>query len=125
MNQKVVRLDDIFYLFNNVAGGADIDNVYEAYGHLDLNKDKDRTYLIKSSVIPTFNTAEPQQKDWIKYSLSYFITHDSDAVKQKSSDYLFPFDFPGDTKNFLIEIYKSLFVNENLVSTDQVETVIT
>jgi hypothetical protein len=125
MSEQVARLDDVFFLFNDVAGGADIDDIYEAFGHLNLNRKHDRTQLIESSIVPKFQTASEEQKKWIKFSISYFITQNPKIVKEKSHDYLFPFDFPDDTKELLIDIWDALFAGEKYLPTDHTTTVIT
>jgi len=109
MAKTIITSDDVFFLFRDVTGGADIDDVYDEYGYFNLETPNDRKEFIKKCLVNAFSTMTNEQKSNLKSSLYYFAFHDSKTIKTEAPSYLFPFSFPDDVSMFLKEIWHTFF----------------
>ena len=109
---KIIELRDIdlvilFYLFHDFIGGADIDNVFNKYEHLDLEKVEDRKIVIDVLKKHYVENYDDFQKNELRTLIDYLIKENVSLDRQIDGQ-LFPFDFPKDKQSFFIEIKKSL-----------------
>ena len=104
---KNVDLDKLFYLFLDFTAGADIDDIFNKYGHLDLGKVEDREIVInvlKKHYEENFNDF---QKDELRTLIDCLIKENVNIDRQIEGE-LYPFDFPKDKQSFFGEIKQSL-----------------
>jgi|GEM_PF-3885087 len=109
-NEKIIiKSDDVFFLFSDVIGGADIDDVYDQYGSLNLELSSERALFIHNCLLSVYEKMTKEQKSNLRFSLYYFAFHACNLIKEEWPSYLFPFSFPDDVERFLREIWAAIF----------------
>ena len=103
----MIDLDMLSYLFIEFAGGADIDSIFNKYGHLDLEKIEDRKIVINELKNHYTNNFDDSQKNDLCKLMDYLIKEDINIDREINSE-LYPFDFPKDKRTFFIEIKEAL-----------------
>ena len=107
IDMKNVDLDKLFYLFLDFTAGADIDDVFNEYGHLDLEKAEDREVVINVLKKHYEENFDDFQKDELRVLIDYLIKEDVNIDRQIDCR-LYPFDFPKDKQSFFREIKQAL-----------------
>jgi len=111
IDMKNLDLDMLFYLFINFAGGADIDDDFLKYGHLNLEKVEDRKIIINELKNHYVDHFDDFQKKELRTLLDRLIKENINIDRQIDNQ-LYPFYFPRNKQAFFIEIKKSLGLNE-------------
>jgi hypothetical protein len=107
---RIMNLDILDFLFNDFIGGADDDELYLKYKFINLDNYEDRVIIITEIQNHYFDYFDNYQKEDLLVLLNYLIENSVD-INKEINRLLLPFDFPKDTKLFLMEIKTTLYKN--------------
>lgn len=102
--------DLFFYLFNNLIGGADDDEMSMNFLNLDLNNDNSLCKFLQHEIIPFYEANfSLTQKEDLNTLLVKLESGEIELGVNEFENQLFPFETPNNLHNFCKSIKNVLF----------------
>ena len=109
--EKIVRLDDIKNLFTGIIVNYQIGDF--EYEFLEICNLEEVDEMIEKFIIPQYKSLDEDQKEWLKDSLSYFLTYETEKLLRLNDDGYIPFDFSNNCNAFFKRIWNKIFMDNN------------